>query len=509
MLLNTFREAVGIYNKLKKAGVMGLKPLPMNVMVSAKELGDYKGANVVDSKKSFKLPASSPQKTQGKLQKRPLTQQQPQRQRVKPSTQHHLINLPTPDDTEYSYRVPWSEFKFKGNAFYVTQHNELVAELELIVREMKAIDMYIKNDETKLNQVMLQTSRSSSLNVTPQVYMLKKQLMESKDLYDFLEGKRLRILSQMMQMQDVYLKKISNSSSQHEPANSAINPPLSKEDQQLLQQQREAILKATEETELLVQNQAMEERRLSKAQDLLRQLQNNRRRSKPAAVHTIVNKIADIQTEINETEAHYEAIEMKLDFSLKNVKSKVLDMNNLTQRLLQERSRRMLDTSRIPTRKASKARQMNRSVIADEGTVKLRVFDLEKNQKKLMENIAASRERIDDFRAQMNETNNSTQVSFGFIEEEIKSELDLVKEDSESLEIIDRELMRFCDMVFFNSFNYSRGLVNYMRNVYKGLARRGYKPSRLPRRRLSKKIVSSPRKMVIACELKIILNLHS
>lgn len=178
-------------------------------------------------------------------------------------------------------------------------------------------------------------------------------------------------------------------------------------------------------------------------------------------------------------------------------------MDALTRKLEQERSRRMLDTSRIPRRES---KHLNRSVIADEESVKARVIELENRQRRHMQNIAVSKERIYEFEAQLIAINNSTQMSFGYIEKDIKTELDIIKEDTESLEIIDRELMRFCDVVLFNSFNYSRALVNHMRNVYKGLARRGYKPSRLPRRRLSQKVVSSPRKIVIACEMSIFFN---
>lgn len=510
-----FREALEVYNTLKKKGVLGLKPLPTYLFLGTENAKQFKGTKVIGAeqakpqqRQAQKRPATSAQQQRSGIVKRPISQppQKTIKQRVNPPVQppqqHYLIKLPTPDDSELLYRVPWMEYKFKGNAFYITLHNELVVELELIVREMKAVALDVKNIQEKLTQAELHMSRNSSL-AFPQVLQFKRQWHESNDLYDFLDGKRLLILSQMIQMQQVYLRKFTDPTAQSASiaAQPTINPPVSAEDRQLLQQQREAILKATEETERLVKSQAVEEKRLNQAQDLLQQLQSAKRRSKPAAVQTISNKIANIQTEINESEAHYKAIEMNLNYSLQKVRDKLVNMNALTQQLKLERSRRKLDTSRIP-RRQSMARHINRSVITDEEGVKVRVIDLENRQRKLMENIAASEERIKDFRQQMNETDNSTQVSFGFIEEEIKSELDIVKEDNETLEIIDKELMRFCDVVIFNAFNYSQGLVKHMRNVYKGLARRGYKPTRLPTRRPSKKVLSSPRKMLIACELR-------
>jgi hypothetical protein len=161
----------------------------------------------------------------------------------------------------------------------------------------------------------------------------------------------------------------------------------------------------------------------------------------------------------------------------------------------------MFNTTKIPVRrKLADASYINKTVFVDEATLTRRVSDLEERREILMNNLHSSRMKILEYEKQLND--NSSELSIGFIQQEIQAEREIINDDADILIKIEKELMRYCNQVITNASQYSAALNQKMRLIYKELAKKGYRATRLPIRRRSSKVLSSPRKMAHACNLK-------
>lgn len=429
-----------------------------------------------------------------------------QRKQIKPIRPPVIINLPTPDDSEHLYRVPWMEYVLKENDFYITQHKELLDELSQnvtktkeVITNMNEIAHIIEMGETKVERMR---ESSAALNTLFQTKRLKKELMELQDEHELLESKRIRIISQMLDMQVVYLRKIEMQNSQEVPSK-APSPQrqLSPRDQQILQKEREGALKATEKTVNLAKSKKRQESKLKQAQALLKQLQNAKLYTDPSEIQNLVENIAKLRLEMQDDEAHYKAIDNNLRVALEKVNQHLANMNELTQQLVKEQKRQMFNKSKIPMRSFNGNVNFNKTIVADESSVVERVLNLENQREIVLSKLMESQERINNYESQLNNPDNSLDESFNFIGEEINVEMEQIEKFTDLLKKIEKELMRCCEVVIFNSSNYSYRLNQRMRIIYKGLSKRGYKPSKLPIRRPSK-VISSPRKITHGICLK-------